>query len=72
MNQQVIDKLIAADGDTRHYDEPDTYESGLGGMGALDEAPDIDQHHPGQYAKPNAPITEAMQKQIDDYFLGLR
>ena len=32
---------------------------------------DIDQHHPGQYAKPNAPITEAMQKQIDDYFLGL-
>jgi len=24
-----------ADGDTRKYDEPDTYESGLGGMGAL-------------------------------------
>jgi hypothetical protein len=24
-----------ADGDTREYDEPDTYESGLGGMGAL-------------------------------------
>ncbi len=60
-----------ADGDTRHYDEPDTYESGLGGMGALDEAPDIDQHHPGQYADPEIPFTPEMQKQIDDYFLGL-
>jgi len=60
-----------ADGDTRHYDEPDTYESGLGGMGALDEAPDIDQHHPGQYADPDIPFTPEMQKQIDDYFLGL-
>ena len=29
-----------ADGESRHYDEPDTYESGLGGMGALDEFPD--------------------------------
>jgi hypothetical protein len=57
---------FSADGDTRKYDEPDTYESGLGGMDALDEFPDIDQHHPGQYAKPNAPITEAMQKQIDE------
>ena len=46
-----------ADGDTRHYDEPDTYESGLGGMGALDEFPDIDQHHPGQYADPDIPFT---------------
>ena len=55
-----------ADGDTRHYDEPDTYESGLGGMGALETSPDIDQHHPGQYAKPHAPITEAMQRQIDE------
>lgn len=36
-----------ADGDSRQYDEPDTYESGLGGMGALDSFPDIDQHHPG-------------------------
>lgn len=60
-----------AEGDTRHYDEPDTYESGLGGMGALDEAPDIDQHHPGQYADPEIPFTPEMQKQIDDYFLGL-
>lgn len=60
-----------ADGYTRHYDEPDTYESGLGGMGALDEAPDIDQHHPGQYADPEIPFTPEMQKQIDDYFLGL-
>jgi hypothetical protein len=38
-----------ADGDSRHYDEPDTYESGLGGMGAIDEFPDIDQHHPGAF-----------------------
>jgi hypothetical protein len=30
LHQQGFD----ADGDTRHYDEPDTYESGLGGMGA--------------------------------------
>ncbi|OQB13000.1 MAG: hypothetical protein BWY15_01964 [Firmicutes bacterium ADurb.Bin193] len=55
-----------ADGDSREYDEPDTYESGLGGMGALDEFPDIDQHHPGQYVNPNAPITEAMQRQMDE------
>lgn len=40
-----------ADGDSREYDEPDTYESGLGGMGALDELPDIDHQHPGQYAE---------------------
>jgi len=57
---------FSADGDTRKYDEPDTYESGLGGMGALDEFPDIDQHHPEQYAKPDVPITEAMQRQIDE------
>jgi len=55
-----------ADGDSREYDEADTYESGLGGMGALDEFPDIDQHHPGQYANPDAPITEAMQRQLED------
>lgn len=55
----------------REYDEPDTYESGLGGMGALDEFSDIDQHHPGQYADPNIPFTPEMQKQIDDYFLSL-
>lgn len=36
-----------------------------------DEAPDIDQHHPGQYADPKIPLTPEMQKQIDDYFLGL-
>ncbi len=57
---------FGADGETREYDEPDTYESGLGGMGALDEFPDIDQHHPGRYAKPDVPITETMQKQIDE------
>lgn len=55
-----------ADGDSREYDEEDTYESGLGGMGALDEFPDIDQHHPGRYVNPDAPITEAMQRQLDE------
>jgi hypothetical protein len=55
-----------ADGDSRKYDEADTYESGLWGAGALDEFPDIDQHHPGQYVNPDAPITETMQKQIDE------
>lgn len=55
-----------ADGDSREYDEPDTYENGLGGMGALDEIPDIDQHHPGRYANPNVPITDAMQRQLDE------
>ena len=29
--------------------------------------PDIDLHHPGQYANPNAPITELMQSQIDEF-----
>jgi hypothetical protein len=55
-----------ADSDSCEYDEADTYESGLGGMGALDELPDIDQHHPGQYVKSDAPITEAMQRQLDE------
>ncbi|MFT9076232.1 virulence protein [Ethanoligenens sp.] len=54
------------DAEERKYDEPDTYESGLGGMGALDEFPDVDQHHPGQYVNPDAPITEAMQRQLDE------
>ena len=54
------------DAEERKYDEPDTYESGLGGMGALDEFPDVDQHHPGQYVNPAAPITEAMQRQLDE------
>lgn len=54
------------DAEERKYDEPDTYESGLGGMGALDEFPDADQHHPGQYVNPDAPITEAMQRQLDE------
>jgi hypothetical protein len=30
-----------ADGDTRHYDEPDTYESGLGSMGALESPEEL-------------------------------
>lgn len=60
-----------AEGESREYDEPDTYESGLGGMGALEEFPDIDQHHPGQYADLKTPFTPDMQKQIDEYFLSL-
>ena len=67
LHQQGFD----AYGASRLYDEPDTYESGLGGMGALDEFLDIDQHHPGRYADPNIPFTPEMQKQIDDYFLNL-
>jgi len=55
-----------ADSDSREYDENDTYESGLGGMGALDELPDIDQHHPRRYVNPNAPITDIMQRQLDE------
>lgn len=55
-----------AGGGSRVYDEPDSYESGLGGMGAIDEIPDIDQHHPGRYTKFNAPITESMQRQVDE------
>ncbi len=30
-----------ADGETREYDEPDTYESGLGGMGALESPEEL-------------------------------
>jgi hypothetical protein len=54
------------DGGTREYDEDDTRESGLGGLGARDEVPDIDQHHPGRYVNPDAPITETMQRQLDE------
>jgi hypothetical protein len=31
-----------ADGDTREYDEPDTYESGLGGTGALSSPEELE------------------------------
>lgn len=41
-----------ADGDSREYDE----------------VPDIDQHHPGRYANPDAPITSFMQRQLDEVF----
>lgn len=37
LHQQGFD----ADGDTRHYDKPDTYESGLGGMGALESPKEL-------------------------------
>jgi len=60
----------------RAYDEPDTYESGLGGMGAFESPQELganeeecfngDQHRPGQYSNPNAPTTETMQSQLDE------
>jgi hypothetical protein len=56
---------FVADGESRLYDEPDTYESGLGGMGAMDEFSDID-HNPGRYVNLNSTITETMQRQIDE------
>lgn len=67
-NLNLEDSLHRAgfNADEREYNEPDTYESGLGGMGAVDKIFDIDQHHPGRYTNPNAPITEAMQRQIDE------
>ena len=57
------------DAATREYDTPDTYESGLGGMGAVDY-PDIDQHHPGQYADPNKPPSEEMLPQASAWMEG--
>jgi hypothetical protein len=54
------------DVENREYDEPDTYESGIGNVEVIDEFPDIDQHHPGQYANHDALITEAMQRQLND------
>jgi hypothetical protein len=62
------------DATEREYDEPDTYESGLGGMGAVDDPADflrdIDQHSPGQYADPNVPVTEEMMRQADAWMEG--
>lgn len=49
-----------ADGDSREYDEAETCGS------VLDEPPDIDQHHPGRYVNPDAPITGTMQRQLDE------
>lgn len=36
-----------------------------------DETPDIDQHHPGQYADPGEPPTEAMLKQAEAWMEGM-
>jgi hypothetical protein len=36
-----------------------------------DETPDIDQHHPGQYADPGEPPTEAMLKQAEAWTEGM-
>ena len=36
-----------------------------------DEIPDIDQHHPGQYADPNEPPTETMFKQAEAWMEGM-
>jgi len=35
-----------------------------------DDYPDIDQHHPGRYADPNVPPTEAMLKHADAWMEG--
>ncbi|MEA5067960.1 MAG: virulence protein [Christensenellaceae bacterium] len=35
-----------------------------------DECPDIDQHHPGRYAAPNVPPTEAMLKHAEAWMEG--
>ena len=36
----------------------------------FDECPDIDQHHPGRYADPNVPPTEAMLKHVEAWMEG--
>lgn len=36
-----------------------------------DETPDIDQHHPGKYADPSEPPTEAMLKQAEAWTEGM-
>jgi hypothetical protein len=66
-----------ADGDTREYDEPDTYESGTGEIGVADGLVDffrdidIGQHHPGQYADPKTAATEEMMRQAAVWMEGL-
>jgi hypothetical protein len=55
-----------ADSDSREYDEDDACKSGLGSMDAPHEFPDIDQHHPGRYVNTNVPITDTMQRQLDE------
>lgn len=57
----------------REYDEPDTYESGLNGMGAVDDPADfcrdigIDQHRPGQYTDHSDEPTEEVLKQAEAF-----
>jgi len=56
------------DAESREYDETDTYESGLDDTGAIDTCPDIDQHHPGKYAKTET--TEEMIQQAEAWMEG--
>ena len=55
--------------ETREYDEPCACERGLDGLGTAD-VPDIDQHHPAQYADPNEPPAEEMLRQADTLMEG--
>ncbi len=55
-----------ADIDSREYDEDNACKSELGSMVAPHEFPDIDQHHPGRYVNPNVPISNTMQRQLDE------
>jgi len=53
-------RIRTENGDSRRYDGDDSCTS------TLDEFPDIDQHHPGRYVNPDAPITDTMQRQLDE------
>ncbi len=51
-----------ADSDTREYDEPDTYESGLGGMGALPSPEELES-----YAEREMRRMELENQNVPDY-----
>lgn len=53
-----------ADGDTRRYDEPDTYESGLGGMGAI---PSLEELEAEAYAEREMKRMAVEAQNVPDY-----
>ncbi len=53
-----------ADGDTRKYDEPDTYESGLGGMGAM---PSLEELEAEAYAEREMKRMAVEAQNVPDY-----
>ena len=53
-----------ADGDTRRYDEPDTYESGLGGMGAM---PSLEELEAEAYAEREMKRMAVEAQNVPDY-----